>query len=40
MVMEQSSMPTELGIMTNNIETSGSPWKFSPSDRFNWANEM
>ena len=40
LVMEQSLMPAELGIMTGNIETNGAPWKFSPSDRFNWAENV
>jgi hypothetical protein len=26
--------------MFQNIETSFAPWKFSPSDRFNWANDL
>jgi heterodisulfide reductase subunit C len=39
MVMEESKMPTELTGMLTNIENNGAPWQFSPSDRYNWANE-
>lgn len=38
--MEESGAPAELNIMCSNIETSFSPWKFAPSDRFNWAKEL
>jgi hypothetical protein len=26
--------------MFSNLETSQAPWKFSPADRFNWAEEV
>jgi len=39
LVMEESKMPTELTGMLTNIENNGAPWQFSPTDRFNWANE-
>lgn len=39
LVMEESSMPTELTGMLTNIENNGAPWQFSPTDRLNWANE-
>jgi len=39
LVMEESSMPTELTGMLTNIENNGAPWQFSPADRLNWANE-
>lgn len=40
MAMEESSSPQEWQIMFQNIETSFAPWKFPPSDRFNWADEL
>ncbi len=39
LVMEESSMPSELTGMLTNIENNGAPWQFSPADRLNWANE-
>ena len=38
-IMELSEAPTEWNLMFNNLETSQSPWKFNPDDRFNWAKE-
>ncbi|MFM8913987.1 MAG: 4Fe-4S dicluster domain-containing protein [Flammeovirgaceae bacterium] len=35
--MEESSSPQQWNSMFQNIETSFAPWKFSASDRFNWA---
>jgi hypothetical protein len=26
--------------MFSNIENNGAPWAFSPSDRFNWADDL
>lgn len=40
MAMEESSSPQEWQIMFQNIETSSAPWKFPPSDRFNWADSL
>ena len=40
MAMEESSSPQEWQIMFQNIETSFAPWKFPPSDRFNWAEPL
>lgn len=40
MAMEESSSPQEWQIMYQNIETSFAPWKFPPSDRFNWADQL
>lgn len=37
--MEESGAPPSWNSMYQNIETSFAPWKFSPADRFNWANE-
>lgn len=39
LILEQSNSPEEWNIMFSNIENNGAPWKFSPQDRFNWANE-
>jgi heterodisulfide reductase subunit C len=38
--MEESGSPAQWNSMFQNIETSFAPWKFSPSDRFNWAEEL
>ncbi|MGC3948169.1 MAG: (Fe-S)-binding protein [Chryseolinea sp.] len=38
--MEESGAPASWNSMFQNIETSFAPWKFSPADRFNWANEL
>jgi len=38
--MEQSGAPASWNAMFQNIETNFAPWKFSPGDRFNWANEI
>jgi len=38
--MEESGSPPSWNAMFQNIETNFAPWKFSPSDRFNWANEI
>jgi ferredoxin len=38
--MEESGSPSSWNSMFQNIETNFAPWKFSPSDRFNWANEL
>ncbi len=40
LVMEESKLPGELTDMMSNIENNGAPWKFSPSDRFNWADGL
>lgn len=37
--MEESGAPASWNAMFQNIETNFAPWKFSPGDRFNWANE-
>ena len=37
--MEESGSPAQWNSMFQNIETSFAPWKFSPADRFNWAND-
>ncbi|MCC5928228.1 MAG: (Fe-S)-binding protein [Cyclobacteriaceae bacterium] len=40
LAMEESGSPASWNAMYSNIETSFSPWKFSPADRFNWADEL
>lgn len=39
-IMEESQGPAEWQGMYQNIETSFSPWKFPPTDRFNWASNI
>lgn len=38
--MEEASSPASWNSMFSNVETSFAPWKFSPADRFNWADEL
>ena len=38
--MEESGTPAQWNAMFQNMETSFSPWKFSPSDRFNWSEKL
>ena len=38
--MEESGSPAQWNAMFQNIETSFAPWKFPPTDRFNWTNEL
>lgn len=38
--MEESGAPASWNSMYQNIETNFAPWKFAPTDRFNWANEL
>ncbi|MFY0593170.1 4Fe-4S dicluster domain-containing protein [Roseivirga sp.] len=38
--MEESSAPASWNGMFQNIETSFSPWKFAPTDRYKWADEL
>jgi heterodisulfide reductase subunit C len=37
-VMEESKAPSSWNGMFQNLETSMSPWKFSPDQRMDWAN--
>ena len=39
-VMEESKAPQSWNMMFQNLETAAAPWKFSPSDRFNWSKEL
>lgn len=36
-IMEESNAPSSWNAMFSNMENNQAPWKFSPSDRFNWA---
>ncbi|UZD21231.1 4Fe-4S dicluster domain-containing protein [Algoriphagus halophytocola] len=38
--MEESGTPAQWNAMFQNMETSFAPWKFSPQDRFNWAERV
>lgn len=38
--MEESGAPASWNNMFSNIENNFAPWKFAPSDRFNWADEL
>ncbi|MDJ1471742.1 (Fe-S)-binding protein [Cytophagaceae bacterium DM2B3-1] len=40
MIMEESSAPGSWNAMFSNEENNMAPWKFSPSDRFNWADQL
>lgn len=39
-VMEESQAPQSWNMMFQNLETNMAPWKFSPSDRFNWVSDV
>ena len=38
--MEESGSPASWNMMFQNVETNFAPWKFAPTDRFNWASEL
>jgi len=38
--MEESASPQSWNMMFQNVETNFAPWKFAPTDRFNWAQEL
>ena len=38
--MEESGSPASWNAMFQNVETNFAPWKFAPTDRFNWAQEL
>lgn len=38
--MEESGSPASWNSMFQNVETNFAPWKFAPTDRFNWAKEL
>ena len=39
-IMEESQAPPSWNAMFSNVENNFAPWKFSPSDRFNWVNKL
>ncbi|MBC7892560.1 MAG: (Fe-S)-binding protein [Sphingobacteriaceae bacterium] len=39
-VMEESLAPGQWNAMFSNLENNQAPWKFSPADRFNWADGL
>lgn len=39
-IMEESKAPGSWNAMFGNLETNQAPWKFSPADRFNWADSL
>jgi heterodisulfide reductase subunit C len=36
-IMEESVAPSSINTMLGNVENNGAPWKYSPADRLNWA---
>lgn len=38
-VMEESNVTGSLNAMFSNVENNGAPWKYSPTDRLNWASK-
>ncbi|MDP4680760.1 MAG: (Fe-S)-binding protein, partial [Cyclobacteriaceae bacterium] len=38
--MEESGSPASWNSMFSNIETNFAPWKFAPTDRFNWKEDL
>ena len=39
-IMDEAQAPASWNTMFNNLETNQAPWKFSPGDRFNWADNI
>jgi heterodisulfide reductase subunit C len=39
MIMEESKAPASWNNMFSNLENNMAPWKFAPTDRFNWAKK-
>jgi len=39
-VMDEAQAPNSWNTMFQNLETNQAPWKFSPDDRFNWADNL
>ncbi len=39
-VMDEAIAPASWNMMFQNLETNQAPWKFSPSDRFDWAKDL
>lgn len=38
--MEESGSPQSWNMMFQNVETNFAPWKFPPTDRFKWADDL
>ncbi|MFP4094322.1 MAG: 4Fe-4S dicluster domain-containing protein [Cyclobacteriaceae bacterium] len=38
--MEEAQSPASWNAMFSNVENNFAPWKFAPTDRFNWAAEL
>lgn len=39
-IMDEAQAPGAWNAMFQNLDTNQAPWKFSPSDRFNWADNL
>lgn len=39
-IMDEAKAPASWNAMFSNLETTQAPWKFSPADRFNWADSL
>ena len=39
-IMDEAQAPGSWNAMFGNLENNMAPWKFSPSDRFNWAEDV
>ena len=39
-IMDLADAPGEWNMMFTNVENNQAPWQFSPSDRFNWAQDL
>lgn len=39
-IMEESQAPASWNMMFSNMENNFAPWKFSPADRFKWAEKL
>ena len=39
-IMEEAQAPASWNGMFSNLENNQAPWKFSPADRFNWAENL
>ena len=39
-IMDEAQAPGSWNAMFQNLDTNQAPWKFSPDDRFNWADKL
>lgn len=39
-IMDEAQAPGSWNMMFQNLENNQAPWKFSPNDRFNWAEQV